>query len=365
MRGHIGKTLKAAKIAAAVALFIFCAVDTNAASLAVKCGINRCMDMVIPSLFAMMAASSVMISSGITELVPAWAGKISRFVFGMSERELPIFSFSMFAGYPVGAKMLCEEYNAGRITKERAEKLAGLCFGAGPAFIFGCAANGSAGLLILISTVSANILAALIISGSLRTPAAQKPSRRGVSISADMLTDCVLRSGKAMADICVMITAFSVFTAFLVRIGAMAAAGELLVKLPCLDRRSGEALTAALIDVTNVGSISCGGQLLPYVSGAVSFGGICVLLQIAVLTARKLSLRPFIRIRLTAAVLSGVICRLLLPFYTDNEVVEAAMTHTVGYSADSAVPSVMLIIMTLLLMWEFGGKSKGRSAYST
>ena len=372
MRKYAEKAAKAAKTALAVILFLFCAADTAAVSQAVYNGVLRCINTVIPSLFAMLAVSSIIVRSGIAELMPKWLGRVSFFLFGMDETEFPIFSFGMLAGYPVGVKMLCELYAAGRISRRRAELLSGLCFGAGPAFIFGCAAQQyydceSAGLLILISVVSANIVTALGASFFLRRNAEkQSRPRRSVSISAEMLTDCVLRSGRAMADICIMVVGAAVFTAFLIRTGTMAAAGELLEKLLRLDRGSGEALTAALIDVTNIGSNAGGGHLLlPYASGAVSFGGACVFFQLRALTAGKLSLKPFIIMRAAAAVISFAVCRALLPYFIFGEALEAASVKVRGHGTDSAVPSVMLIIMVVMLMLEYGNKRGESSAYST
>ena len=372
MRKYAEKASKAAKTVLAVMLFLFCAADAAAVSQAVYSSMLRCINTVIPSLFAMMAVSSVIVGSGIAELMPKWFGRISFFLFGMDETEFPIFSFGMFAGYPVGAKMLCELYTAGRISKRRAELLSGLCFGAGPAFIFGCVSRQyfgceRAGLLILISGVSANIVTALGASFFLRRAAEKQPRpRRSVSISAEMLTDCVLRSGRAMADICIMVVGASVFTAFLIRTGAMAAAGELLGKLLRLDREGGEALTAALIDVTNIGSNDSGGHLLlPYVSGAVSFGGLCVFFQLRALTVGKLSLKPFIIMRAFASVISFAVCRALLPYFVFGEAMEAASVKVRGHGTDSAVPSVMLIIMVIMLMLEYGNKREDSSAYST
>ena len=372
MRKYAEKAAKAAKTAVTLILFLFCAADTAAVSQAVYSSMLRCINTVIPSLFAMMAVSSVIVRSGIAELMPKWFGRVSRFIFGMDETEFPIFSFGMFAGYPVGVKMLCELYTAGRISKRRAELLSGLCFGAGPAFIFGCIAprffgSERIGLLILISVVSANIVTALGASFFLRHAVEKQPyPRRSVTISAEMLTDCVLRSGRAMADICIMVVGFSVFTAFLVRTGTMAAAGELLGKLLRLDRVSGEALTAALIDVTNIVSNAGGGHLLlPYVSGAVSFGGLCVFFQLRVLTAGKFSLKPFIIMRAAAAVISFAVCRALLPYFIFGEAIEAASVEVSGHGTDSAVPSVMLIIMVVMLMLECRNKRGESSAYST
>lgn len=363
MKKYAEKAIKAAKIAALSAAFLYFLTDVGAAAEAVEESIQRCIDIVIPSLFAMMIVSSLITRSGMLTCLPKRLEKLSRLVFGMEGSIFPIFTFGMIAGYPVGVKMLCGEVAAGRLTKQRAELLSGLCFGAGPAFIFGCISrqlysSRNAGLVILVSTVSANIILALIMSVSLRRTAASGSSPRSVSISADMLTDCVLRSGRAMGDICIMIAAFAAANAAFARTGATAAAGELLGKLPCLDRISGEATVAALLDVTNISKFPCGDWLLlPYISALTAFGGVCVIFQIAVLTAGKLSLKPFIIMRTAAAIMSFFICRLIMPFFMTGEVTEVMLPRISSAGNSSPVPSVMLIIMTVMLILEFGGKS--------
>ena len=202
MKKYAEKAVKAAKIAALSAAFVYFLGDTGAAAEAVGESLQRCIEIVIPSLFAMMIVSSMMTASGMMTLIPRWLGRISRLLFGMEEMVFPIFTFGMIAGYPVGVKMLCEECSCGRLDKKRAELLSGLCFGAGPAFIFGCISrqlysSPDAGMVILLSTVSANIILALLMSVPLRRTARSVSRPRRVSISADMLTDCVLRSGKA------------------------------------------------------------------------------------------------------------------------------------------------------------------------
>ena len=351
MKKYAEKAIKAAKIAAVSAAFLYFLGDTGAAAEAVGESIQRCIDIVIPSLFAMMIVSSMITASGMTALMPRCLGRLSRLIFGIEGRELPVFTFGMIAGYPVGVKMLCEERSCGRLDKKRA------------AFIFGCISrqlysSRSAGLVILISTVSANIILALLLSVPLRRTARAQSAPRSVSISADMLTDCVLRSGRAMADICIMISAFAAANAALARTGVTAAAGELLGKLPDLDRIRGEVLVAAFLDVTNISKLPCGDWLLlPYISALTAFGGVCVLLQLRALTAGKLSLKYFIIMRSAAAVLSFFICRLIMPFFMTGEVTEVLSPRISSAGNSSPVPSVMLIIMTVMLMVEFGGKS--------
>lgn len=371
MRKIWGEAVKTAKTAIIILFLLFCVTDMAAVSQAVYSSVLRCINVVIPSLFAMMAISSIIVRSGITESLPGWFGYISRFIFGMDEVEFPIFLFGMIAGYPVGVKMLCELYSKGRISKRRAELLSSVCFGAGPAFIFGCVSSqfGDSkrmGMLILISTISANIIIALGVSFLLRrTDEKKQITRRSASISAEMMTDCVIHSGRAMADICLMIVGFAVFTAFLIHTGTMSVSGELLAKLLYLDHESGSSLISILIDVTNAGNIAGGGQLLPCISGAVSFGGLCVFSQLRVLTAGKFSLKPFIIIRVAAAVMSFAICRFLLPYFIFGDAVEVVSVKVSERGADSAISSIMLIIMVIMLMLEYGKNKRYSSAYST
>lgn len=367
MKKRASKVRKAVGLAAAAVFFVLCLFDNDGTSAAVRDGVRRCLDIVIPSLFAMMTASALIVSSGLTTAVPRCVGRFSRAVFGMEGRELPIFTFGMVAGYPVGVKMLCGEYLSGRITKRRAELLSGLCFGAGPAFIFGCISGqlyGSrrAGLLILVSTVSANVILALFMTPILRRTASAEHKPCRVSISADMLTDCVLRSGRAMGEICAMIVFFSVAAHFLTAAFG-AAAVELPWKLHCLGGHTAEAPIAAFLDVTNVAGFPRGDWLLlPLISGLTAFGGICVFMQLAAVTHGKLSLLPFIIMRAAAAVMSYFICRGLLPLFIEGEFTEVSSIRAESTRSVSPVPSVMLIIMTVALMLEFGSK---KAAYGT
>lgn len=369
MRKYVAEAIKVAKYAILMAMFLFCMTDTETVAASVCESMNKCLNIVIPSLFAMLVVSSLIVRSGLNSKFPRWAGKLTRAVFGMESSVFPIFVFSLFAGYPVGAKMLCDEYDAGRLSKRRAELLAGLCFGAGPAFIFGCISrqlysSDRAGEVIIISNVAANIILALIMSFSLRKTAGEFPKPKKINITAEMLTDCILQSGRAMANICIMIVFFSVFAAYISRGGA--AAWELLRKLPDLDRVSGEVIVAAILDVTNIGRFPRGDWLLlPYVSGASAFGGVCVIMQVSALTAGKFSMKCFILLRSAAAVISFFVCRLILPYFIESETVTVSALEVHGVSSVSPVPSVMLILMTAMLILEFDKKNSKKAAQST
>ena len=85
-------------------------------------------------------------------------------------------------------------------------------------------------------------------------------------------------------------------------------------------------------------------------------------MQLAALTRGKLSLVPFIIMRAAAAALSYIICRGLLPLFMEGEITEVSSIKAESTRSVSPVPSVMLIIMTVALMLEFGSK---KETYST
>ena len=358
MRNFIEKALKGTKTAAAVCAFAFCIFATDTVSEAVSGAVERCVNVVIPSLFAMMIISGLLVRSGMISAVPRFIGVIGEKLLGMERFVLPVFTFGMFAGYPVGAKMICAQYENGHLDKKRAELLCGLCFGAGPAFIFGCISgrlysSPSAGIAILVSNITANIIIAAAFSPILRKTISRNSGRKSISLSADMLTQSVLGAGRSMADICMMIAAFSVISAILSQLGISEAAGRLISEVSGRDNAACEAIFRCALDVTAAEELPCGDySLLPVISSLTSFGGLCVIFQISAITSGKLSVRPLIFIRLTAAVMSFFICRIVMPFILRNEAVTAAAVNISIHKGSSPVPSVMLILMTAVLFLE-------------
>ena len=339
----------------------FCLLDPVSAKAAVYDGMRRCMETVIPSLYAMMAASGLLLSTGAISAAGRYADKFSRFVFGMSGETFAAFLFSMIAGYPVGAKMICTRYRDGEISRSHGELCSGICFGAGSAFIYGCAASRlSEGKFILLSVVSANIITALILSPWLRRKLSSvEKVHREISFSPAMLTDCVSSAGRSMAEICFAVAAFSVLTAMLQKVGVISLFGTALSNLLGYSAQTSESLICALLDVTAIsGFPDMDYGLMPVKAALVSFGGVCVFVQISAIFRGKLRIIPLISIRAAAAVISGIICRMLLPVYLSGEAVTAAAMNPRLHRAVSPVPSIMLMIMTAMLFAESSKRRK-------
>ena len=352
---------KVLKIAVLLAAAAFCMARTELVGAAVGEAVQRCLTTVIPSLYAMMIVSALIVRSGICGCIPRFAARLSRRITGMDGTAAAIFAVGTFAGYPVGTSMLLSEFSQGRLTKRQTEILSGLCFGAGPAFIFGCISgklysSSTAGIIIILSTAAANLIAMLLVSPILRRFKGSERSGEGVSLTAEMLTESIVSSGAALGKICFSVTAFAVISAFLTSLGISGAVGEGLSRVTGLDGRTCEQLFAAFLDVTNVSGLPRDDfALLPFVCGLTSFGGVCVMFQLGALIGKRISMRILVGMRLFTGVISGVVCRVIMPWVMRNELVSAVRMNGVRVSREvSVVPSVMLGIMTVMVIGEYG-----------
>ena len=349
------KTTSFASAALLILTAAACIFAADAVKAGALCGVERCLTTVIPSLYAMMAVSGLLLQSGTVSAAGKLLHRAGRLLFGMDGDIFVIFLFSNIAGYPVGAKMLLAQYRAGRLTRRESELLTGLCFGAGPAFVMGCAAGlfcspARAGLLIMLSCLGADLLLAFAASFILRKHGSRAPSAAGVSLRAEMLADSVSSAGKSMGEICFAVTAFAVISALLGHFGIIPAAAELLSRISGRDYSSAAGLICSAIDVTAVSGLPSGDMtLLPPAAGLISFGGLCVFMQISAIFRGELSLVPAFLLRICASALSFGICRILLPHFLLGEAVCAAAMRPQLHSGDSPVPSVLLAIMTAML----------------
>ena len=168
-----------------------------------------------------------------------------------------------------------------------------------------------------------------------------------------MLTECVISGGHSIVNICFMVMAFAVITAIMDYTGIISAIGNIISGITNLSENDARQLIKSIADVTAVSDFSRGNyELLSYISALISFGGICVIFQISAISG-GLSLKPLIIMRISASALSFIICRMISPLMLSGETVLTSSINIRTHQAHSPVPSVMLIIMTFFLLYEY------------
>lgn len=321
-------------IAAGISLVLFSGEIGNAVSGSVQ----SCLTVIIPSLFAFMVFSSLVVKSGIYRIVPTPVSFIARYIFRLPDELFPIFILSQVGGYPVGAKLLHEMQSEGRISKHEAENMMMYCYAGGPAFIIGvlsCTYSPRAAATVYASTVIANLIIALVSALKRDIPPKNKYPEKAV-ISAETLVSSVYSGASSLFTVCIMIIAFSCISAIL---GASGALSQLTSEW--------ENIVYTTLEISNVAHLSksC---TLPVLAALFSFGGVCVIVQIIAIIKGHFSILRFILSRIPAAVISYFTAYFSIMLFPEEVIMTAKVN--VGIRSISPLPSLILIIMTILLL---------------
>ncbi len=231
---------------------------------------------VFPSLFVSLCLSSMLTAS------PA-VGLLYRFPLGV---ELTVWVLGVLCGFPVGARCALQLYEAGTISKTRAEFLCGFSNLASAPFLTGVVgsslfAEPSFGASLMALQAVCSVLAALSLfwiyrpgcgGVSQKTPPASKPFASHIAGSAH-----------AMLELGGMLIFFGVAVE---TVGyCLGNHGSLTVLLSGLMEFSAGCREASRI----------GGMVGKWMAVLfVGCGGVCVLGQISAVTKGKLSLRPYL-----------------------------------------------------------------------
>lgn len=320
-------------------------------SAAVGEGVSRCLDVLIPSLFAFMAAASMLAESGSAAMLSKPFTPISRTLFHMPPSLFTVLLISAVAGYPVGIKTLSDMLDRGETDPATAEKAACFCYCGGPAFYsgaIGLAVFGSkrVGTLIFLSVLLSNFtLAALLCRFSEPKTFAPKHKNKTGSI----LVNGVTSAGRSMGTICMTVVFFSAVMSLLRACGLF---GLIQRTFGLSDNET--IVLSSFVEITSLtGLQGVPYRLLPMISAACSFGGLCIIMQLFAIKSEKLSLFSFLKLRPFAAVLSAFFCRILQPYFI-NDAVSVISAHKPLLKINNFAASICLIFMIFLLNFKKG-----------
>ena len=334
----------------------FCVCFAEQIQMEMRSALTRCLTTIIPSLYAMMILSQMLLESGVWRLLAKpfrWFGEKC---LGIAEPYFAVFLLSQFAGYPVGAGMLCTLVKQHCITKKDGEKLLCVCYGGGPAFLLGLLGNVPCRSAIFWLIFSANILSNTVLCTLLFRfhPLKNDVSERKAitPVSAEMLVDCTSGAGKLLLKLCGVILCFSAWIGMADAAGLFRICREWTMKIELPF--SGSDLLRCVLEISNCAALSMPMRWrVPVLAALLSFGGICVILQIRAVVGTSLSMKLFITVRLLCGLLSGGICAVglyFLPIPITETVVSVSAVPQV--SGNSIVPSVLLLCMMLFVFRE-------------
>lgn len=304
----------------------------------IKCGIDLCLNNLVPSLFAPMCFCSLLVASG--SLSPL--EKAIGIVFKSSKIPpvcISVVCMSLIGGYPTGALLAEQLYVSGRIERMSARWLVMCACGSGPAYILLCVGGmlGSsyAGWILLLSHIISVILTAMII------PCRAKNNTVCGAIKYQQLDEAVVNSVYSSSRSMLLVCAYTVLFSGLMNIIKTAFQDTVYLALaPILEVSSG---MAALCD---------GYPSLPLIAAALGFGGISVICQIkGVQKSVGTSFSSIIKARLACAAVSYAVCSLLIRIFPSYKAVFSSHTATVATATShSYIFSGVLLIFCIVLL---------------
>ncbi|MBP1543159.1 MAG: hypothetical protein J6A16_03600 [Oscillospiraceae bacterium] len=325
---------------------------------AVGSAVYSCLDIIIPSLFAFTVLCVYLQSSGLYVTVLRPVTIPLSHLLKIDEELCAIIILSNIGGYPVGAKLLTSLVQEKRLSKDDAGRLLCCCYGSGPSFII-CIV----GARVFSSTaIGAVIFGACFISSMLiavficrRSKISLLRSDNSFDLSADVFIGSVTACAKVMFTVCAMITGFSVITAML-DISGVSQLISSLSGIVLMDKNS-DVIFPALLEISRIKELlPLGVYTLPLSSALLSFGGVCVIMQISAITSGLIPMKHFLLSRIPAAALSALISftGIFIPFgAVSASAAPAVQMQTFSVNAGM---SLCVLIMCGMLLYTSRGR---------
>lgn len=324
-------------------------------SVAVYNSIICCLTVIIPSLYGFLALASFLVKTNFYAIMSKPFAGLSRYVFRIPTELFSIFLISLFAGYPVGAKLIYELIEQNKISPKDAETMLCYCYASSPTFIIGLVgvklfSSIKIGLYIYLSLILTNMILAIIIGLTKKIPP-KTTNIYTIKINTKILISSIESGAKSLFQVCLMIVYFAIIIAILINIGLVQFLSKSLSDFSNIDINSSSILIKSILEISNLSSLP---QLcfsyLPIITGVFSFGGICIILQVAALTKGKIKLIKFLIFRLISSIISAFICTIIFKTIGASLAVSVSNYPTIAMRHISPVPSIFLIIMTILLL---------------
>ncbi|MCL2018296.1 MAG: hypothetical protein FWG70_00935 [Oscillospiraceae bacterium] len=294
--------------------------------------VEVCLYTIIPALFGFMAISTYLLKSGLYRFIFRPLYLIFRHIIRLSEEEFGIFLLSLFGGYPVGAKLISSG-SSDMVNKN----LLAFCYCPSPGFVIsivgiGIFSNARLGAAVYLSNLISCVLIAVFLNIK-NKKITNELKNSSVQLSGDVFISSVLSASSALFTVCAVVVAFGVIGGTLRFLGLR------------------YEFIFAVLEISSAARFAPVLSNLPLLAALFSTGGICILTQINALVSGKFPLKRFFLWRIPAALLSSIICKLIITFFDFTTYVTVSTKNVIiPTNAGNPIASVSLLIMAVILI---------------
>lgn len=324
-------------------------------------GLTLCGDVIVPSLFPMLALSTFLIDAGFARVLGSALERPVRALFGLPGGAAAALALGLIGGYPVGASACAGLHRTGELNKDDAERLLAFCVNSSPAFVIGAVGAGllgspGAGCLIYAAHILSSLAIGLFMraghgkSAAMPGGAPRSVKAAGVPQPAEAFVGSVVSAASGIVNICAFVVFFSALSALLTGSGALAYPALVLG----LNEKALEAPVRALLEVSNgcaaIAAVTPYG--LPAISVCLSWSGLSVMCQAgSMVRSEGLSIKRYVLCRIPHMLLSAALTLILMKLFP--AAVPAFSAHAaklVPASHGAPASAALMIICSLMLM---------------
>ena len=289
-------------------------------------GINLWIALILPAMLPYFFITAMLSSLSITGKLVGKFSPLTNRLFNTSGACGYAFFMSLIAGYPIGAKIVCDLKEKGAINESEGVRASTFCSTSSPMFLINSVGaimfnNSAFGLILFASNVVSAIIIGIIFSNYNK---GQKPNNSAF-ISSQKIDNILYESAySAVISVLVVgtiITVFYILSSLLFKFNILSPIINFLALITG-DFGTAKALTFGLIESTSglkiLSTLSITRLTLPLCAFICGFGGLSVIMQsVAYLKKAKIKTAPFIKAKLLCAVINFVftyiICLIFQP----------------------------------------------------
>ena len=275
---------------------------------------------VFPALFPFFIITKLLTLLGVGNLISRILDKPLKYMYNTSPIGGYIFVLSIISGYPIGAKLISEFRECGRLSDCEAKNIMSFTSTSGPLFIIGTVGlkmlrNYRAGALILISHMLSAIINGFVFRGG------GEPENSFQDIDDGLINnfynDAIVSSITSIMQVAASMIILNILIVAFDQAGVISVIGRVFEFIG-LDENISIGVVYGLIEITQgISLISSQTQtikdIIVPISVIISFGGLSVLIQsMTFLAPIGIKIRYYLVTKLSQAVFAYVISTLLV-----------------------------------------------------
>lgn len=308
-------------------------------------GLTLAESTVLPSLLPLLIIFLTIMKTGAGALLSKAAGAITHRLFNLPASCSAAIIFGLTGGYPTGAVLTEELYKNGEIDEKQARRLMRFNFCGGCGFIItaiGSAVlnNLQAGLILFFSNVISAVFVGIILSFTEKRDRYEYYYFSSPLPFGDALNSAVSGAVNSVLNITAYIVIFS--------------AVSNIINIPDF--------LLPLLEIT--GGLCKGGFGIPVTAALLSFGGVCIHLQLTkTLSQIKMKYLDFLMFRVICSLLSYGTARLfLIVFPIETAVFADLSSRQVSLTSANIPLSLLLIAGCFVIVLDIGSKKSFSNA---